>query len=86
MLVVANVVLSKAKSIYEESNELIHEMRFRKATVGKKLGIYKSAASIRACRIYSGSSFYIDKGVQLTVNDTIINYIINNVIMFNSFG
>jgi len=85
MLISCNLILSRAKSIYEESRKFIQKTR-RGNSCGNRLALDKTAASLRECRIYSGSTYFIDRGVQMKANDTILNCIIDNVIMFNSFG
>ena len=84
ILVFTNIILMLAKLLYESSKEFIWTLKFGHQ-IKQRLIIQRTIASLRECRIYCGSRYFIDRGVLPKINNAIVENIINNVLMFNEF-
>jgi hypothetical protein len=83
-LTFANTILSYCKSLYELSTEYIRGMKSKKRGALHRDQIQKTLASLRQCRVFSGTIYYIDRSALTKINDAIIQNIISNIFMFNA--
>jgi len=79
VVVFTNFCLHYGKEIYVRSSMFINNLDNPGTPHLKKIKI-----SLRECRVYAGSLYYIDGEVLPKVNNTIVNYAISNGLMFKS--
>lgn len=78
-IVSINFTMSQAKLIYVCSEMFLYNIRAGKS---RSNSMRKTVASLRECRIQSGSLYFIDSGVMRKTNHAIVENTINNVLMF----
>lgn len=78
-IVVLNYILAVAKTLSELSEKLLYNWKLKEHEIS--LLQKKTVMSLRPCRIYCGSRYFIDAGVICHTNNTIPNTTASNVLM-----
>jgi len=82
MLLVGNAEFSFGTKVNESSTEFIQNLvRNLQVNERERRRRRQVIASLRPCRIYCGTCYFIDRGVILKLNDAVINYTISNLML-----
>lgn len=79
-IVILNYVLSLAMTISERSEKLLFSWKSKQYNMSPFMK--KTIKSLRPCRIYCGSQYFIDARVICQINNIIPNNTVSNVLMF----
>jgi len=78
-----NFAFSFASAVFESSRKFIQHLQLHpQARMGRKFPIHRTICSLRECRIYCGSQYFIDRSILFKIYHAIFNYTISNVLMF----
>jgi len=83
MILFANVYFNFASTIFKYSSDYISQLKAISHMLPGRGGktMNRKVASLRTCRIYCGSLYFVDRRVVLKVNDAVLNLTINTIML-----